>query len=430
MRSPVGNHELRQLEGNAQDLWDRGDAWVKLGGVMRTTATSLEDIADSSICKSQGTDKLAEMAEETAGDLAKAAVRYTDTGKAVRTYASALDVAQTWIRNHESEVERAERDYQSAAEHKQSAARELSSLETVWVWESEPSAAELSAAENAAANAASALTTATNHRNDMWEDFDHTFETWSTAYDDAVTGIQKAMDTAGNNDGFWEFVDSALEVLGWVLVALTVIALIIGAPLAGLLAGIILALSVLVLALTALKFATGRATLSDLGLAALSLVPFGIGRLLSKGAPALSAVVRNGRTVVTSTIRAGIPRMRLLRPTTWAKPFRWLAAPSQARGALPRPGMFVNPFRSVTLGDARLVQVENFLGTMRTSPWSSAAPVQQFVATTAAAMPSLGKQAVQTGTWLLFTGLDSAQAGETIFDYNVEIPGLSEVRLP
>ena len=429
MRSPVGNHELRQLDGDAGDLWSRGDAWVKLGGVMETTAQALEDIADSSICKSAGTDKLAEMSEETADDLAKAAVRYRETGRAVRTYANALDTAQTWIRNHKDEVERAERDYQSAVDDKHDADRELSSVETVWIWESEPSAAETSAAENAAANAASTLRTATADRDEAWGEFDHVFETWAAAYDDAVDDIQKAMDTAGNNDGFWEFVDNALDVLTWVLVGLTVIALIIGAPLAGLLGAVILALSVLVLALTALKFFTGRATLSDLALAALSLVPFGVGKLLSKGAPALGAVVSGGRSAVTTAIRSGLPRMQLLRPTTWGKPFQWLAAPWRARTALPRPGLFTNPGRTMALNDARLTQVETFLGTMGRSPWASAPNVERFIAQTGAALPSRATQYVFTGMWLGAVGLDGSQAVGQLADFEVEIPGLKDVKI-
>jgi len=432
MRSPKGQHELRQLDGNSEDLWNRGDRLVKLGMQMDTTATALGDIADSSVCRSQGTDKLADMAAETADDLAKAAVRYEDTGRAIRTYAAALGTAQAWIRNHQSSVEQAERDYQSALETQDSADRELTSIQTVMVWETEPSASEQSSAETAAHNAAAAATTALHHRDEMWGAFDQVFDTWEGAYEDAVDGIQKAMDTADNNDGFWEFIDNALEVLGWVLLALTVIALVIGAPLTGLLGAIIFGLSVLVFALNALKFAFGRATLGDLALAALSLVPFGIGKLLSKGAPVLSTVIKGGRSVTTGVIRSAIPRMQLLRPTTWAKPFQWLAAPFKARTALPSPGLWTNPFRTIALGDAKLVQAENFLGTMVKSPWGQAPAVEQFVTTTMKTMPSRWVQGANTLTWLGFTGLDTMQAVKTTFDVgpDLTIPGLDQVKLP
>lgn len=429
MRSPVGNHELRQLEGNPEDLWNRGDALVKLGITMDKTATALTDIADSSECKSEGTDKLAEMAGESAADLAQAAVRYQDTGRAIRTYADALGTATSWISGNQAAVEQAERDYQSAADAQERADRELSSLETVWVWESEPSASERSAAQTAAATAATAASSARSHRDEMWSQFDHTFETWETAYEDAVTGVQKAMDTAGNSDGFWEVLDNALEVLGWVLLALTVIALVIGAPLAGLLGAIIFGLSLLVVALNALKFFAGRGTLSDLLLAGVGLLPFGIGKLLSKGAPALSTVIRGGRSVVTGVIRGALPRPSLFRPTTWATPFRWLLAPGRARTGLPAPDTLVNPFRAIALGDARLVQVQSFLGTMRTSPWHSAAPVQHFVAQTQGAMPALWKQAANVGVWSASFGFDLVQNLAPATGFELEIPGAAEVTI-
>ncbi|MDY0908377.1 hypothetical protein [Microbacterium sp. CFBP9034] len=429
MRSPVGDHELRQLEGNPEDLWTRGDTLVKLGITMAKTATALGDIADSDVCKSKGTDKLAEMADEAADDLAQAAVRYEDTGRVIRTYADALGTAKTWISNNQATVEKAERDYQSARDARESADDDLSSVETVWVWEQEPSRSEVSAAETAASNAATAETNALTHRDDLWGQFDHTFETWETAYEDAVGGIQKAMDSADNNDGFWEGLDNFLEVLGWVIIALTVIALIIGAPLTGLIGGIIFALTLLVVALNALKFFAGKGTLSDLLLSAVGLLPFGIGKILSKGAPALSAVIQNGRGVVTGVIRGGLPRWNLFRPTTWATPFQWLRAPSQARGGLPVPGGIVNPFRTMALGDARLVQVENFLGTMRTSPWGAAQPVQQFITQTQGAMPALWTQAVNVGVWGASFGFDLTQSLEPVTGFQFEIPGANEVRI-
>ncbi|WP_127473388.1 hypothetical protein [Microbacterium sulfonylureivorans] len=429
MRSPVGNHELRQLEGSPEDLWNRGDALVKLGLTMDRTATALSEIADSDVCKSKGTDKLAEMAGEAADDLARAAVRYEDTGRVIRTYADALGTAKSWIRSNESSIERAERDYESAREARESAAGDLSSIETVWIWEDEPSRAELSAAESAAADAATAETSALAHRDELWSQFDHTFETWETAYEDAVGGIQKAMDSADNNDGFWEGLDNFLEVVGWVILALTVIALIIGAPLTGLLGAIIFGLTLLVVALNALKFFAGKGTLSDLLLSAVGLLPFGIGKILSKGAPALSAVIQNGRGVVTGVIRGGLPRWNLFRPTTWSAPLRWLGAPGRARAGLPAPGTFVSPMRTMVLGDARLVQVENFLGTMRSSPWGSAAPVQQFITQTQGALPALWKQGVNVGVWGASFGFDLVQNLEPVTGFAFEIPGANEVRI-
>lgn len=158
MQSPNG-HELRQLAGNAADIWQRGDGWVKLADVMESTSTELTAIGDSSVHKSKGTEKLAEMATESAGDLKDASVRYRDTGTTLRTYADALETAQTWIGRNQQSVEDAERSYQTAIDAKADAVRAQESLEHQWPWEDAPSSSELSAAASAVTTAGTTLTT-------------------------------------------------------------------------------------------------------------------------------------------------------------------------------------------------------------------------------------------------------------------------------
>ncbi|WP_193597766.1 hypothetical protein [Microbacterium sp. YJN-G] len=439
MRSPNTNVELRQLAGSASQIWNRGDEWVELGGQMSETARELTAIGDSSVHKSKGTDKLAEMASETAVDLSAAAVRYTDTGKALRIYADALEKAQNWIRANEDAVRDAETGFQTAQTAQEDAVGRQRSIERVMPWEDEPEQGDLDAAASDVSAAAAALGTARQHRDEMWTAFDDTFETWSDAYDEAVDSIEKAYETAGNNDGFWEFVDAALDVLAVVLLVLSVIALIIGAPLTGLLAGIILALSVVVLALNALKFAFGRATLGDVALAALGLVPFGIGKVLSRGVPTLSAAMSSGRGAVVGAIRGGLPSAvsRFSIPFT---PFRvpvfnplravgnawtWLRAPATARAALPAPSMFVNPIRSIPLGGTEAVQVQTFLQTMRNSQWATNPGVQQVISSTSRAMPGLPTQILNTGLWAGFTANDIAQ----LAGWSPHIPVLSDVKV-
>ncbi|MGN8551639.1 UNVERIFIED_CONTAM: hypothetical protein OHV15_03515 [Microbacterium sp. SLM126] len=426
MRSPQGGHELRQLEGNAEDIWTRGDAWVKLGLVMEKTAEELTAIGDSSIHKSKGTDKLADMASESADDLDSAGVRYRETGKALRTYADALETAQSWLRRNIDSVERAELDYQSARDAKAEAISSRDSLDTTWPWEDDPTDAQRSAADDEVGSATTALTTATTTRNELWTEFDQVFVAWSDAYDDAVDDIQQAMDTAGNNDGFWEFVDSALDVIGIVLIVLSVIALIIGAPLTGLLGLVILGLTLLVVGLTLLKFAFGKATLSDVAWSLVGLLPFGIGKVLSRGAPVLSTVVRGGRSVVTTAIRSGLPRLSLLRPTSWTSPLRSLVAPVRSWLALPRPSLFVNPFRSIAMGGSEGVQIQNFLTTMRSSQWANNPGVAEFITSTAGALPGRGQQLLNTGLWTTFTGVDVLG----VADAQPDIPLLEDVELP
>jgi tetratricopeptide (TPR) repeat protein len=426
MRSPVGGHELRQLEGNAEKIWERGDKWVKLSNVMESTATELAAIGDSSVHKSKGTDKLAEMAAESVDDLKKAAVRYDETGRALRKYGNALDTAKTWLRNNMADVEAAELAYQSAIDAKADAKSAQDSLERVWVWEDDPTQTELNAARDAVADANGALDSAETKRDELWTAFDQVFEKWSAAYDDAVEDIQKAMESAKNNDGFWEFVDSALNVIAIVMIVLSVIALIIGAPLVGLLGMVLLGLTLLTVALTALKFAFGRATLSDLAWSLVGLLPFGIGKILSKGAPVLSTIIRSGRGTVTGAIRAGLPQVALRRPTTWVSPLRSLVAPVRSWLALPRPGMFVNPFRSLAMGGSEAVQVQNFLNTMRSSQWGSNPAVRDFIVRTTGTLPGRGEQILNVGLWTSFTANDALG----VAGLQPDIPVLEDIQVP
>lgn len=427
MRSPHSGNELQILEGNAADIVTRGNQLTTLATTMDETAKQLTSIGDSSVHKSKGTDKLAEMASETATDLSAAATRYSGTGKTLTTYGEALGVANSWMSSNIAQVEAAERAYQAALDEKADA--DLAErLATSRAAGAEPDSAEAQAlgdAESSASAARTGLTNATATRNEMWSAFDGVFEEWSDAYDAAVDGIEKAIETAGNNDGFWEFIDDVLDVIAIVLVVLSIIALVIGAPLTGMLAAIIFVLAAASFLLTTLKFAFGRASLSDVAWSAVGLLPFGIGKVLSRGVPALSSVVQGGRGVVTAAIRADLPRFAFLRPTTWVTPIRSLFAPLQSARALPKPGMLTNPFDAIRLGGAETAQVSTFLNTMRTSPWATNPGVQQFVSSTTASLPGGLVQSLNVTTWAGFSLAD----GLGLFDAQPEIPGLRDVRV-
>lgn len=427
MRSPFSNVELRHLEGTPIDIVTRGTDLKNLATTMEETATKLKSIGDSSVHKSKGTDKLAEMANETYSDLADAATRYRGTGAALATYGAALEVAQSWLHSNLSEVEAAENAYRSAETQKAEADRAQVSAS----WQASGSddddalARAATRAEHAADDAADALASATSARTEQWEAFDSVFQTWSDAYDAAVDGIENAIESAGNNDGFWEFVDSLLEVIAVVLVVLSIIALVIGAPLTGILGGIILALAAASFLLTALKFAYGRASLSDLAWSAVGLLPFGVVKVLSRGVPTLGSVVQGGRGAVTAAIRAGLPRVSLVRPSTWTSPVQSLFAPVRSWLSLPRPGLFTNPLSAIRLGGAETAQVSTFLQTMRNSSWATNPGVQQFISSTASSLPGGLRQGANIMSWSSFTTVDLLGLGGA----QPQLPGLRDVRV-
>lgn len=425
MRSPKTGYPLEQLDGTADDIVTRGQELTTLAATMHATSTRLTRIGDSSVHKSKGTDKLAEMASETATDLADAAKRYDGTGTVLVTYGGALDVAQSWLTSNMTSVESAEQAYQNAKDAQFEAAAVAQTLSWRAEDDDDESQRALTNAQSAADTASADLASAETRRNEAWTAFDDVFETWSDAYEDAVDGIENAIDSAGNNDGFWEFVDDLLNVIAIVLIVLTVIALVIGAPLTGLLATVILVLAVASFALTALKFAYGRASLSDLAWSAVGLLPFGVGRLLSRGVPTLAGVMQGGRTAVTAAIRANLPRLSLLRPTSWATPARSLFAPVRSWMALPKPSLFTNPMSALRLGGSETAQVSTFLNTMRNSQWATNPGVQQFINATAGSLPGAIRQGLNVTTWTTF-------GTQSLFGVSgglPEIPGLRDVRV-
>ena len=177
--------------------------------------------------------------------------------------------------------------------------------------------------------------------------------------------------------------------------------------------------------LTTLKFAFGRATLSDVAWSAVGLLPFGLGKLLSRGVPTLSSVIQGGRGVVTAAIRGALPRFSFLRPTTWGTPFRSLFAPVQSARALPKPGMLTNPFDAIRFGGSQTAQVSTFVNTMRSSPYATSPGVQQFISSTAASLPGGIRQSLNSVIWVGSSVADWAG----VADAQPEIAGLRDVRV-
>ena len=402
LTSPKKGYELRHLEGNAADIDTRGRDLKALGQQMDKTASELQKIADSSVHKSLGTDKLAEAASETHADLDKAGTRYEETGKVLVTYASVLETAQGWIHPRIASITAAEEKYKNALEAKSDAQGDVDDLDTTWLWESDPTPADKEKATGALGDASSALTAAESDRDALWDEFETTFTTWSDGYDDAVANLQKAMDTAGNNDGFWENLGDFLEVLGWVIAVLAVIALFVSGPFGLLLMGLIAVLSVVHLAGTLASAMTGHTTWDQVVWSAVGLVTFGAGgrlaQVASRSAPGLARVVSAGRSTLYGAVRATLPRARLFTP--FKNIGNWWAARGIARAGTPKPGWLVNPFTTIRTGSVGTSRIHGFLNNMGKT-WGDQFPeVAQWAnATKNTVMPGIGTQATQVATW-------------------------------
>lgn len=277
MRSPNEGYELRALEGDAPAIQEHGRVLGELAETMVMTADRLIELGDSSLYRSQATDKLSTTAAEVEEDLRAASVRYDLTGDAVVTYGVALAQAQDCINPNVETIRTAEEEYQAARRALDDAEDERDGLRRVMPWEDEPTEAQTAAAALAVATASGELAGKEQTRNALWATYETAFGDWSEAYDAAVDGIEHAMDTAGNDDGFWEALDNFLDALGWVILVLSIVALIIGAPFTGLLAGILLGLSALVALGRLVQYAAGQATLADVALSLIALLPFASG---------------------------------------------------------------------------------------------------------------------------------------------------------
>jgi hypothetical protein len=412
LTSPSKGYELRRLEGNPGDIDARGRDLVTLGQQMASTAQALKDIADSSVHKSRGTEKLAEAASETHSDLDSAGTRYEMTGAVLVTYAEVLDTAQSWIHPRIETIAAAEESYQSALDAKSEAQGAVDDLDRTWIWEDDPTPADRDNAAESLGDAATALSTAQSERDTLWSEFETTFTAWSDGYDEAVGGLENAMETAANNDGFWENLNDFLTVLGAVIMVLAIIALFVSGPFGLLLMGLIAVLSVIHFVGTLASAMTGHTTWDNVVWSAIGLVTFGAGGALAKVAArgaSFGRVASAGRSTLYQAARATLPRAR------WFTPFRnlgnWSTARGIARAGTQRPGWLVNPIRSITTGSTDLVRTQNFLTNMGRNVPQQYTGVHTWITTQqAVASRSLGHTASQLSLWATGT---TASVGST-----------------
>lgn len=415
-RSPNRGYELRSLEGNPGKIAEDAKSFVSLADDLDALEDELKAIADSSVHTSKGTDALAELAGKAKPEVAKAATRYRGTGETLAFYAPALQTAKDWIDDNKESIAAAERDYQDAIDAAATARDEQESLLRVWMWEDDPTAAQKSAAATAVSNAEDAETSAKNVRDGKWESFESTFSTWSDAYDDAVEGVDGAIEAAGNNDGFWEGLADFLDILGWVVTVLAIAALFISGPIAAVIMALVIVGSLVLLAGKIAQYSTGRATLAEVGLAAFALVTLGAGgviaRVASKGAPTLGGTVHATRAAARPALRGAMPGANW-RPRTWARPItNRFAARSAARAATPVPGhfapsgMFSTAVDSVRFGGASTGRSLHFLQTARGNLGDYPAVVSTIDDMIGLATPSTASQVGQVSLWISGTAAD------------------------
>lgn len=273
--SPDNNHPLVVLEGDHGDIWTRGDQLVTLGETMDKTATSLKKISDGETQISEAIDTLREAAGEVHSDLTKAALRYSGTGKVLRTYAHALSTGQTKMTPLVTQIEEKHAAVQAAVAEENDAQGKVNDYGRTWAWEDEPTDAQKDAADTALSEASSARSSLEGDLDDLWISYDQHFETWQDAYDTAVNGVESAIEAADNNDNWFDdALDMFVDLLGWVIVALVIVALFVAAPLAAVLMAVVAVLTVISLLSHLYLLTKGRATWTDIAFDVIGLIPF------------------------------------------------------------------------------------------------------------------------------------------------------------
>ncbi|TFC43424.1 hypothetical protein E3T37_04265 [Cryobacterium sp. TMT2-10] len=360
LTSPRG-HILRILEGSASDVDSRGRNLVALGDTMDSTARALREISEGTTQIAESVDKVRKVAGEINGDLSKAAVRYRMTGETLKGYAAALKAAQDTIHPLIDDIETAHSVAEDRRDTADSASRALSGLDTTWLWETEPTPQDRAQAVSADDAAASSARSADNNLDGLWDTFESAFSVWAEAYDDAVGGIDTAMDTAGNNDTWVEDLTKFLDTISSVLLVLAVVALFLTGPIALFVMALVVVLSVVSLIGHVTLAATGNGSWVDVGLDVFGLVTFGIGAAGAKSVsavlrgPEMRAVFAGGRDSVQVGLRAAMPT------SNWRLVNRFRDVQAFAGSRLQTiPPFFNNPWNTLRGGSANVGQYMGF----------------------------------------------------------------------
>src|SRR5699024_10675 len=266
--SPKGRMIMR-VEGSPSEITTRGWDIEYLGGVMRSSAETLKDISTrTGEQEGKAVTDLAETIGDSYKTLFEAADLYEPVGPVIRKYGQALEDVQPNLDSHAQNCEELWSTYLNLPPqgHTGPSPRSTGGL---FGPEAGSPEAEQQAEEDAAKQAAY----------DDWETeaqlFDGDYDTWESAFDEAVDGITDGTADA-IEDGFWRTaLDVFNDVLGWAGLVLGVAAMFF--PPLALAAAIVGAIS---LAATIGQMVIGDADGVDVAFAALGVIPVGkLGKL-------------------------------------------------------------------------------------------------------------------------------------------------------
>lgn len=272
MPETPGRREIAVVAGEPGPIRRRGADIEALGLAMQQASSTLELIADGAVGRGKSFEALRGQAKDVYADLRVAGERYHPSGSVLVDYATALTTVQLATDRLVANAEDAWAEVNEASLALQGATDDLSA------WEhanrDEPEAAGAPSTSGEQARFDEAVAAFETYR----LGYDAPVESWEGAYSAARDGLSQVNED-GVEDGFWDdampFIEGLLVVLTVLGIVLLIAAFVLTGPLA-LIAG---ALAVVVGVLTVLgevaKFQAGRGSWASLGLALLSIVPFG-----------------------------------------------------------------------------------------------------------------------------------------------------------
>ncbi len=342
--SPDG-HPVEVVGGNAADIQDRGQQVINLGAAMSEAEGVLTRLVeDGAYMQGDSVDKLREVSEEVYKELGRAADLYVKVGPYIKEYGDDLASVQSALTTIVNTAESAWTTYQQRLSDWHDAQYSPVSYPSGTSPSDDGSAREQ--AEQDHADAVSDAKDLKDEAYAQWklagDDFDDQYDLWWAAFDKAVRHIRSENsngiedDWKDNLDGF---VDFALDVLAVAGVVLAVLALVVGGPLVALAAVLV---GVLTLAGTLWQYSRGDASLLELGIAVLGVIPFGaLGEFASggfkAGMRAWGGFSAGGLSFGDDVARWGLS-LRSASPAQWVSNMRTLG---------PEAGFVVNSFDEV-----------------------------------------------------------------------------------
>lgn len=275
LRSPNTQCLLAELDGSPDAIEAAGNHYIDIGARMSQTADELQKLGDGEKYTAKSLDKVRESARELHGELRKVGERYEKTGPVLVTYAGALRTARnTAVDPLVDKIVAAHQAHVDAVEAREAAQDTVDDNNTTWIWEDEATDEQKAAANGALADARTAESTAAGTLEGLWQSFESGFANWDKAYDDAVGGIEDAMEASGVDDSWWEDLLDGIATVATVVGTIAVIAaLVIGGPIFLAIAAVA---SIVALAAHCIMMAAGskRVSWTDIAFDAIGVLPF------------------------------------------------------------------------------------------------------------------------------------------------------------